>query len=301
MSGQPISGHKGRDQFICAILTRDVLPLLEVRVAVRLGIFFNCKTGKCDPGYDTLARELGISRRTLFRAIARLKADGWIAIQRVGGDEHVQFSLFIPPQLGSPNKALPTGGDNMLTPQEVTENDGRGDTMLSPQEVPGEVTENGVRGDRNRGVEVTDRLAAQKNLKPENLKSAAHAARTSRVDRESDDNTATDGPVARAAHAPLTDHPESQKQPPPSRVPEIGTAVTNGHAPPTTSPFAQVLSVYPEDRVGNEAKAYWAFERALDARGSLHVVLEDIASLMQNYDDDVPFLADLLETIERMP
>jgi hypothetical protein len=41
---QPISGHKGRDRWICAILTRhDLLTPLELRVAVRLGIFFNCK------------------------------------------------------------------------------------------------------------------------------------------------------------------------------------------------------------------------------------------------------------------
>ena len=69
--GSAITGHRQRDQFIRAIIIRDVLPLREVRVAVRLGLFFNCTTGQCNPGYDTLATELGISRRTLFRAIAR--------------------------------------------------------------------------------------------------------------------------------------------------------------------------------------------------------------------------------------
>jgi len=93
-----------------------------------------------------------------------------------------------------------------------------------------------------------------------------------------------------------------QKQPSPERVEiEMGFLAANGRAAPAPSPFAQVLSVYPEDRVGDEAKAYWAFEGALDARGSLSAVLEDLASLMLDYGDDVPFLADLMKTIERMP
>lgn len=102
----------------------------------------------------------------------------------------------------------------MLSPQD----NGRGDTTLSPQEVPGEVTENGERGDRNGGVEVPHRVAAQRTCEPENLKSAAHAARTSRGDRESDDNTATDGPVARTAHAALKQPLAEQEQPPPCRA-----------------------------------------------------------------------------------
>jgi hypothetical protein len=34
----------------------DLLTPLEMRVAVRLGIFFNCRTGQCNPCYARLAR-----------------------------------------------------------------------------------------------------------------------------------------------------------------------------------------------------------------------------------------------------
>jgi Periplasmic binding protein len=51
----------------------------------------------------------------------------------------------------------------------------------------------------------------------------------------------------------------------------------------------------------DEAKAFFAFCRALDARGSVSAVLENFNSLMLDYGGDVPVLADVLKTIERMP
>ena len=268
---QPISGHKGRDHWLRAILTRDVLKLLEVRVAVLLSIHFNCTNGRCDPGYKKLMSELRISRRTLFRGLARLKADGWIEVRRLG-EENAQFSLFIP---AGANMVIPAGGANMVTPPKV----------------PVEVPENEGAGVKNVGVEVPHRLAAHKNpITREPVRDAegvvSHASpgvSYSATDSTADDAAhnrafgtvddapipATDGPVPRAD---ARTEPVEQS----SRVKsekEMGRAATNGGAASVPTPFAQVLSVYPEDRVGDEAKAYFAFKRALDARGTLSAVL----------------------------
>lgn len=136
-------------------------------------------------------------------------------------------------------------------------------------------------------------------------KERSFAARSSRVDRDSASNSTADDaafpepdiPVQRARDRALTQSAD-QDQPPPSRPsPDLGRPAANGRAAPATSPFAQVLSVYPEDRVGDEAKAYFAFCRALDARGDLDAVLEGITSLMLERGADLPDLADALAAI----
>jgi hypothetical protein len=295
-ASQPISGHKGRDRFICAILTRDVLPLLEVRVAVRLGIFFNCKTGQCDPGYDTLANELGIARRTLFRAIARLKTDGWIEVHRVGRDGNVQFSLFVPPQLRPSTAALPAAGANTLSPQEVPTQC----HLSEPPEPPHEVTENGVRGDRNRGVEVPHRLAAQITCEPENLNSAAfHAARTSGADRDSASTSTVDdapvpepdGPVPRADAQ--TEPVATQKPPSHASKIDLGRPTDDVRAA-----FADVSYAWPSDRTDD--KGYTAYVGALAAaQGDTEVVLDAIWERLEESGADPPWLSDALRRIER--
>jgi helix-turn-helix protein len=56
------------------------------RVAVALlHKFHNNLTDRCNPGTPEIARVSGLSTRTVFTAIAELKAAGWIIIQSVGG------------------------------------------------------------------------------------------------------------------------------------------------------------------------------------------------------------------------
>ncbi|MCD9821621.1 helix-turn-helix domain-containing protein [Bradyrhizobium japonicum] len=232
--GQPISGHKGRDEWMCAILARDTLSLLEVRVAVRLAIFFNCKSGKCDPGYDTLMSELRMSRRTLYRGIAGLKANGWIEVRRLG-IENVQFSLFIPPD----------GGASMLAP------DG-GATTLAPPEPSLQVPENGGTGANNGGVKVPHRLAAHKNLltcEPE-IAAEGGGYHTSRADRESaSSSTSSDARLnQRAPGGALIETVEAKQQP------SSATAMGTGPATDADPAFAEV---YQRGRevLGNDADA----------------------------------------------
>jgi DNA-binding transcriptional MocR family regulator len=62
----------------------------------RLADHFNCKTGQCNPGFDTLAREMGVTERTVRRAIKELEPDGWIKSKRGGRDDKVSFKLCFP-------------------------------------------------------------------------------------------------------------------------------------------------------------------------------------------------------------
>ncbi len=44
----------------------------------------NCDTGRCDPGHQFIADELGISVRTVERTIPKIAASGWLSITRRG-------------------------------------------------------------------------------------------------------------------------------------------------------------------------------------------------------------------------
>ncbi|UFW91544.1 helix-turn-helix domain-containing protein (plasmid) [Bradyrhizobium barranii] len=127
-SAQPISGHKGRDRWICAILTHhDLMTPLELRVAVRLGIFFNCKTGQCDPGYTRLAKELCISPRSARRCVAALVSYGFVGRDEgVGGshDQKQNFSLFMPAR--GTDSVSPVRRTASVSPVETEELDQHG-------------------------------------------------------------------------------------------------------------------------------------------------------------------------------
>ena len=286
-TAQPISGHNGRDRWMCALAADRHLSTMAFRLALRLCVSFNCKTGQCDPGYDTLAEDMAVSERSVFRAVAELQAGGWITVHRTGGDNtrRNQFALLVP------------------SAQMTTVVTRSGDNMLSPENPSLQVTENGPSGDKNRGFQVTDSVAAQEPDEPVNLKRTAkppsYSADAARESATTNSTSDDEIPNQRASQEALVETVETQQQPP--RVNPIGTSAANGRAAPAISPFAQVLSIYPEHRVGDEAKAYFVFERALDARGSLSAVLESLASLMQDYGDGLPLLIDLLKTIERTP
>ncbi len=206
--GSAVSGHVGRDGWMCALAATSDLSAMAIRLALRLCVSFNCKTGQCDPGYRTLAEDMAVSERSVFRAVVELEAGGWIAIDRTGGDNtrKNQFALLIP------------------SAQVTTVVTRSGDDMVSPEKVPVQVTENGGSGDKNRGVQVTHSVSPLKNLKPENLKSAAlHAARTADADRESAiTNSATlddEPPNQRAPDGALIEPLSEPEQPPPPASP----------------------------------------------------------------------------------
>ena len=257
------------------------LPSAAVRVGLVIADHWNENDGDAHPSLQTIALKSGLGEGTVRRMLPHLIERGHLAIQ-----------------VGSRGSGHP----NHYQPLEKSANGGviesaKGGAIAKKPKAPF----SSIKAPSETKKAPTGALNTVEHT--EHTKSAPSARSTARVDRvclTETEKAADDAPPnQRAPRGALVEPVEDQTQP--SRVNPIGTAAANGRAAPATSPFAQVLSVYPEDRVGDEAKAYWAFERALDARGSLNVVLEDLASLMQDYGDDVPFLIDILKTIERMP
>jgi hypothetical protein len=128
-----------RDRWIRGAAADPTLSPIARLVAVRLGLFLNCKTGRCDPSYGTLGREISISERSAIRAVAALEARGWIEVDRNAGgrrDNTNQFRLL-----------TPAGRVTPVSPQGVT--------AESPLDVSG-VTTATRRGDRRRQQGVTE-------------------------------------------------------------------------------------------------------------------------------------------------
>jgi hypothetical protein len=215
MSGA-ISGHKARDQWICAILNcHNVLTPLELRLAVRLGIFFNCTTGQCDPGYAKLAKELCISPRSARRCIAALVAHGFVGRDEGAGGRHDQkqnFSLFMPSARGTACVS-PVGRTASVSPVEAKTLDQHGGLKQVGT------------GDENRGQRGTTRRPTKEPDEPDEPdepEGRGSPARTSRVDRESvasnSTNTSDDAPpIQRAPGGALIEPVAAQKQQPPER------------------------------------------------------------------------------------
>jgi predicted transcriptional regulator len=71
-----------------AIALIDSLSGTEKRVAIAIIDSFNRRTGQCDPGFDRIAHLLGISRRTVIRAVKRLEAARLVVRHRHRGKSH---------------------------------------------------------------------------------------------------------------------------------------------------------------------------------------------------------------------
>ena len=69
-------------------IAQSMLSASAIAVASHLIESFNLKTGRCDPGVGSMARELGLSRRTIYRAICDLVSAGLFGRRRHGGRGH---------------------------------------------------------------------------------------------------------------------------------------------------------------------------------------------------------------------
>jgi hypothetical protein len=78
------------DTFVAhkAISLAEDLTGTEKRVAATIIDYFNRKTGRCDPALGSIARLLGLSRRTIIRAVGSLVLKGYIRKTRHGGYFH---------------------------------------------------------------------------------------------------------------------------------------------------------------------------------------------------------------------
>jgi hypothetical protein len=72
--------------FVQEQIARDAgLGGLDTRLAIRLAKWQDIRTGDAYPSYDTLANELGASKRNVIRSAQKLGARGNIGIDRRGG------------------------------------------------------------------------------------------------------------------------------------------------------------------------------------------------------------------------
>jgi hypothetical protein len=74
------------------------ITLIHRLVLVRLCLHRRADNGQCAPGYDPVAAELGVDRRTVFRAVDAGIKRGWIAPRaNHGGGTEVHFAFTFPP------------------------------------------------------------------------------------------------------------------------------------------------------------------------------------------------------------
>jgi hypothetical protein len=233
---------------------------------------------------------MAVSKRTVSRAIDELETAGWISVDRTGGDNtrNAQINLLIP------GAGETRSDDNMLSPEQDPTGFTSGDNILSPENPSLQVTNNAPSGDRKGVVQVTDRLAAQKNLRTCEPEIAAEGGgyHTSRADRASASNSIDDASPNQCAVPALVETVAAQQQPSPSRINPIGTPADG-----TRAAFAEVSYPWPTDRTDDGA--YAAYVAALAAaQGDTEVVLDAIWERLEESGADPPWLSDALRRIE---
>ena len=73
---------------------RDLSPAMRLVFTVLLIGHHNVETGKCNPSYEMLASETGMTRRALIRIISALEEKGLIAIKVSVGRKHTNSFSF---------------------------------------------------------------------------------------------------------------------------------------------------------------------------------------------------------------
>ena len=275
----------------------------------------------CFPSTDRLAEQIGRKQSTVWEMLPKLENIGVIKIEwgsKGSGHPNVYWlpdeflAFYFGPEKGrrSVPKKYRQAGISKYRPAGISKHRQTG--VSSAPEIPVQPSENtGLTPKKYRQAGMNHLLTTYSH------KSAPTARSSARVDRgdatetknTSDDApqnaafdtspdapiSATDRPTARAGD-PALKQPADQAQPPPSHPSQdMGRRAANGVAS-ATSPFAQVLSVYPADRVGDEAKAFFAFCDALDAGANLSLILEDLKNLTLE-GEDVPDLREALQQI----
>jgi len=89
-------------------------PTAKCLFSVLILKHLNRETARCNPSIALVAREIGASRRTVFRAIDDLKAAGWIALVGTKGGASANTNQYVFPHLSNPN--APMTGDKTVTP-----------------------------------------------------------------------------------------------------------------------------------------------------------------------------------------
>ncbi len=83
--------------WIRGVLDDKRISMIHRAILVRL-IAHRYKDGRCDPGYDPVAKELGVDRKTVMRAIDVGVRFGWLAPPICGRRENANFAFMFADQ-----------------------------------------------------------------------------------------------------------------------------------------------------------------------------------------------------------
>lgn len=131
-----------RDNWMRAVLTDNRLSHQARNSLVRVALYLNIESGRCDPSYEAIASALGCSRRTAIRWIGEGITCGWLAPTSAG--RHHNNFRFLWPQTVTNTVTIDEDGT-------VT----TGDTVDSPTVTTGD-TVHGPNGDKFDTSTVTD-------------------------------------------------------------------------------------------------------------------------------------------------
>jgi hypothetical protein len=107
--------------------------------------------------------------------------------------------------------------------------------------------------------------------------------------------------TAPSCHEPLGNNLNNQGGEVPS-PPAVDRVVTRPVTDSQTVLFQELLDVYPQDKIGNAAKAFTAFQLALDAGQTLDTLLAALSILPFGLsDDEIPELASWLNRVRAKP
>ena len=85
------------------------LPGECIRVYIALTIFASRESGVCWPGAGTISRTSGVTKRNVWKAIAKLEKCGLLIVQRTGADKKSNVYTLILPPTQTPGVATHTG------------------------------------------------------------------------------------------------------------------------------------------------------------------------------------------------
>ena len=121
-------------QWTQGLVERDVLEAFDLAVYSLLSLHRNDSTGQCNPTYETLARELNVSRSTIKRSIRRLRAAKAIETRNAGFKRSNLYLLRdYPSAKGSPE--IPRGVTDDPQKKELSK-ERSGEPSIGPPSLP---------------------------------------------------------------------------------------------------------------------------------------------------------------------
>jgi hypothetical protein len=141
----------GRDNWMRA-LNASGLPRGARCLGFAIALHLNVKAGRCDPGHKILAKDAGISERSVDRFAALLEAAGWLAVKRGGRGHHNSYVLVRP----ASNLADQESDDPPVSAEMIRQNGPHDPPHVGGQKAKRKVSgvPKGTPRDRERDVEL---------------------------------------------------------------------------------------------------------------------------------------------------